>query len=321
MKLEDVGERHVVRDITTLLNHKDMAIGIGDDCAAFPFGEYYLLITTDLISRKTHIPDIMSYHQIGWHIVAVNLSDIAAMGGTPTGFLASCGLPRNMKVRDFEEIARGMDSCCEEFGIRVLGGDTKETESLTLCGTALGKVRKEGILRRAGSQEGDIVAITGSLGKAACGYYSLQKGIDLPGAVKALLEPYPRVKEGEVLSESGLVTSCMDVSDGLASSLYQLSETTGNRFLIRLEDLPVAEEVSALEDIPVEELALYFGGDYELLFTMKRHGVEELKKSLRKVGSSLHEIGEVRTGPHNILQTTKGEEILENRGFEHFRKA
>ncbi|MFQ5909606.1 MAG: thiamine-phosphate kinase [Thermoplasmata archaeon] len=320
-KLEDLGEREIIRRIKALLGAPERGIGLGDDTAAIPVGDSYLLITTDLMLSKTHIPEAMTPFQAGWYAAAINLSDIAAMGGKPLGFLVALGLPREMEYEDLKQCVLGMEECCSEHGTGILGGDTKESEEFTLSGTAIGTVPKDRILLRKGSQVGDHVCVTGPLGRAACGYFALKRGLELDDAVSALLMPRPRVEEGMALSSSGSVTACMDISDGLASSLHQMTELGGSHFRISFEDVPKPQELSSFSDIPQEDLVLFFGGDYELVFTVKVDRLDDAKRALERAGSRLWRIGEVIESQDNILIKSGKERPLPNRGWEHLSPA
>lgn len=319
-ELRDIGERKAIQIITKILDQGDFPLGLTDDCAAIEMGKNYLLISIDMINERTHVPVGMEPYDMGWHVVAVNLSDIASKGGRPLGVEVAVGMPRGRDVHDLEDIARGMDSCARKYGTAIAGGDTKECYEITLSGVALGIVPKNRIMLRKGGKVGDIVAITGKLGKAACGYHALKHGLDIESAVRKLFRPEPRAAEGVALSKSGVVTSCMDVSDGLASSIYQVCEASGVSMEIDFEKLPRTEEISQIEFVPEPELLLYFGGDYELLATVKPDGFKKVRAAVKRKGGQLTEIGRVVKQSDTNKLIRKGEvEVLENRGYEHFR--
>jgi thiamine-monophosphate kinase len=320
-KLSEMGEKEAVRRILAEIAEKESsnAIGPGDDAAAVDMGFVYLVASTDLIAQSTHVLPGMTDWQIGWTIAAVNFSDVAAMGAKPIGLLVSMGLPKDMPSERLDEIVRGILDCCECAGGEMLGGDTKEAPELTLSGTALGTVAKKGILLRKGAKKGDLLAITGNLGMAAAGYQSIKNSLGNKRAEKVLLEPKPRVKEGMALSASGVVTSCMDISDGLASSVYSLSEASKVVFELNYGAIPVDNEVIKVAkkvDISPEELVLYYGGDYQLLFTLRPEGLSLLSSLL---GDSFTVIGKARAEGENTLIKEGKKTALENRGYEHFR--
>ncbi|MBC7108109.1 MAG: thiamine-phosphate kinase [Methanomassiliicoccales archaeon] len=316
--LAHLGEKEVVKRLMSEIS-STAAIGPGDDAAAIDMGDYYLVLSTDLVSEKTHKPKEMTYRQLGWSAAAVNYSDIAAMGAKPIGILLSFGLPKELEYENLSEMIRGVRECCDTVGATILGGDTKETSEITLVGTAIGVVGKNEILLRRGAKPGDLLAVTGTLGLAAAGYFALKNGFRCAKCIKALLEPMPRVKEGLILSSSGFVTSCIDISDGLAFSLRHLSEASGVAFEVEWGEIPVDSSVYRIakaSKIDEEELVLYFGGDYQLLFTINPAGWNILKKRL---GSKISVIGKAIDGKENILIKNDAKVKLEDRGYEHFR--
>lgn len=323
MKLRDLGERKAVELIWDLLGERGIDVAIKDDCATLDLGDEYLLVTTDMISEHTHIPEKAKPCQIGWHIVAINLSDIAAMGGEPFGVVVALGLPDDYEVNSLEKMVEGMRSCASNFNTTILGGDTKEVKNLTLSGCAIGRVAKTEIMLRKGAKPGDVVAVTGDLGGAASAYYTLKNNPDDEKAIKSLLEVNPRIKEGIALSKTGVVTTCMDISDGLASSIHQLSLLNDITFQLDFNQIPESNEAKDMSknfNMPLEELAIYFGGDYELLVTLDKDGLDRAQKALSEIGTKLSPIGKVLKDKENILIKDGVSTFLENRGFEHFRR-
>lgn len=265
MTIYELGETAVVRAI---IRNLDIEF---EDCAVIDLADAeYLVATTDMFHRTTDFPEEMSAWQIGWMCAAGTLSDIAAMGAHPCGLLVSIGLP-DLPPAFVESMIDGMSACARECGTAIIGGDTDSHQELTISGTALGRMRKDQILRRRGAQVGDLVCVTGYLGTAGAGMRALESGraADDPVAVKKLFEPIPRIAEGIRLAESKAVTSMMDNSDGLSISLYQLAEVNGCGFTIQADSLPVLSGLDRdLGVSPDLELALYSGGDFELLFTV-----------------------------------------------------
>ena len=318
--LGTLGEREAIRLIDRIIK-SDATIGIGDDCAAIDIGDKYLLVTTDMMVTKWHMPKGMGPYDIGWSIVAVNLSDIAAMGGKPLGIVTAIGITRGHPIEYLEQMVDGMNDCARRFNTSIVGGDTKEHEDLVLCGTAIGEVSKGGILLRRGAKAGDLVAVTGSLGRAGAGFYSIKRQLSLKEAEDSLKRPWPRVREGMALSASGAVTSCMDISDGLSSSIFELSRNSGMTYEIDYTKVPKAKEVDmAFHDLERQkDLVLNFGDDYELLLTVKRDAEEQLASISQEIGCPLTVIGKVTSGEENILIDNGKREKLENLGYEHFR--
>jgi len=320
--LSDLGERAAIDILSSIFSAPNIAYGIGDDCAAIELKEDYLLITTDMISQKTHIPKEMTPYQLGWFIVAINLSDIAAKGGLPIGMVLNFGLPKNVSEGFLKQLAKGANTCATTFNTNIIGGDMKETTEINLSGTAIGQVKKDEFMPRKGIQSGDILAVTGTLGKAGAGYYSLNDKSHQKNYSKLLFEPIPKIKEARELAKLKCVTSCMDISDGLSSSLYQLQKLNNLSFEIRLENVPISEELFILQKsqkiIPAYT-ALHFGGDYELLVTIPHEKFQLAVDSLKKIGKKLTAIGKATKEKNITIIDKDGKKILENLGYEHFK--
>ena len=264
-----------------------------DDCAVLPLGDSILVATTDMLHTKTDFLEGMTDWQCGWMAIAVTLSDIASMGAAPRYILLAVGLDRAERLRPLME---GAKACCDRYHAELVGGDIDSHDELTLVSTGLGTVEPAYLVRRRGSQAGDLVCVTGVLGRAQAaieGYTRYRK---------VLFEPQPRVAEGQILGRSG-ATSMMDISDGLALSLHDLTLANPCGYRIDSGMVPV------IEDIPCEkalDLALYGGGDYELLFTIPadRFPVE---------GVPFHVIGNVVPEPGVFVNGVP----MERRGYQH----
>ncbi len=314
MKIRDIGERGLINKISKLLPH-DIVLGAGeDDCAVLDHGDEYLLVTTDMLHQSTDFPDGMAPWQMGWMSIAVSLSDIAAMGGRPFATVAALGLPDDVELALVEDIVKGMNACAEKFDVSIVGGDTDEHGELTIVCTALGSVKKDKLLKRSGAHVGDLVCVTGKLGTAEAGLRALKMNIQQnvkDVVTKKLFEPQPRVNEAIALAESGAVTSMMDISDGLALSLHDLSKANNIGFLIYGDKLPVLDETKVIStglDLP-----LYGAGDFELLFTIRPDGLGRARKACQ-----FAVIGEITSG--DILVEKNGStEKIATKGYEHFR--
>jgi len=321
-KLSDIGEREAIQLLTRILD-RGQPIGLGHDCGVVEWGEDYLVITTDVVNPKTHIPGGSRSEQIGWYVVAVNLSDVAAAGARPLGFVAALSLPPSTEVDFLTGLAKGMENCTREFGIGVLGGDTKEADVMSLAGTAIGRVRKDRILLRKGARPGDAIVVTGELGRAGLAYAHLDNPATRADGIEQLLHPYPRVREGQIFSDSGLVTSCMDISDGLGLSLAQMAAMSGLSYVVEWEKVPAYKPVELLPLDRQREYALYSGGDFELVATVKPEAVPELAERLNEPHRGAHPgltvIGTVGKPGPNLLMASGRPAPLQGRGWEHFR--
>jgi thiamine-monophosphate kinase len=281
--IKDIDERAFIAQLASVFGRgkDELKIPAGDDdCAVLELGGECLVVTTDMLHQKTDFPDTMTLWQIGWMAAAVNFSDIAAMGSQPIGLLTAVGYPENMSLEDAREIARGMRDCAEFCDTSVIGGDVDSHEELTITGTALGKAAHGEILTRKGARPGDLVCVTGTLGAAGAALEAYLKNMDVDNDfMKPLLEPVPRIAEGRMLAKSGVVTSAMDTSDGLALSLYDLASVNEVGFVLREESLPIDRRVFdiASSEKEVLEMALYSGGDFELLVTVPRDSFKALQ--------------------------------------------
>lgn len=315
MKINQLGERALIQRISGLLSGGgNIVVGAGeDDCAVLDTGnEEYLLVTTDMLHRKTDFPLQMTGSQIGWMSVAVNLSDLASKGARPLGVVMAMGIPPDTEVEFIEEVVKGMDKCVSKYGTKIIGGDTDAHDELTLVGTAIGMVKKERLIRRSGARVGDLVCVTGHIGTAGTALMALDKKITVgQDILKALFEPVPRIREGMALAE--YVTSMMDISDGLALSLHDMTRAGGVGFKIYESRLPVLSEVKRL--LKGEELldvAVFAGGDFELLFTVAPEKLDKARKACH-----LTVIGEVIENGV-FIERVGGVEELKARGYEHF---
>lgn len=321
-KLSELGERKAIRLVSDILSKGDVAVGIGDDCAAFEFGEKYLLVSTDMISQKAHMPKEMTPFQLGWFIVAINLSDIAAKGGEPLGLVLSFGLPKKTSEVFLKDLTKGADACATVFDTTIVGGDMKETSEIIICGTVVGVVNKDEFMPRKGASPGDIIAVTGTLGKAGAGHYNLKNKILDNDLSKQLLEPTPKIKEGRILAKQKCVTSCMDISDGLSSSLYQLQDVNNVGFEINLNSIPISSSLIQLHqkqtNLNIYNMALHFGGDYELLVIIPPRNFKKVKEELKKNDSDLISIGKATSKKEIIIMDGNVKKTLENKGYEHF---
>lgn len=272
---EMIGERELIRRISEILGGVE-----NDDCAMIDAGECYLVATTDMLHHQTDFPDIMTPWQIGWMAVAVNLSDIAAMGAKPAGVLIAVGLPPESDLYFIDELFSGFGDCAAYFGTRILGGDTDSHQELTITGCALGFANKDLVLRRRGARAGDLLCTTGTLGGAGGGLWAWKRGDLQNKFIDKLLEPEPRLAEGQALAKSRAVTAMMDNSDGLALSLFDLAEVNHVGFQVSENKLPIAPGlVEMMGHEEAVNAVMSAGGDFELVFTVKPEGLEAARKA------------------------------------------
>lgn len=340
LKVSDIGEKELIKRIlkksssnivkNSFFDNRGIK-SFKDDAALINFGDKYLVATSDILFKSTHFPNEMTYEQIGKKVVTVNVSDLAAMGAKPIGIIIAVGLPKEMLLDDFDNLINGILSACEEYEMMLIGGDTNESRELTISGTCLGIVDKNEVLMKDGANPGDIVAITGPLGLAAAGFEILfNKEIKLKDlnedhkniALKHALNPDAKSKEGVLLAKNGFVTSCTDITDGLASEIGELvnSSTQGIGITIYEEMIPldstVLEIARKVNKNPLEFI-LYYGEDFELLLTIAKDNFNEISAEI-----PLYKIGEVNSSGKMIIVKNDGEiEKLEPRGYEHLTKS
>jgi len=350
-KLEEVGERRLIERIRERFKEKVPFLEAGagaDDCAVVDFDALKgacltevkeekagkgkareackMLVTTDMLLKSSHFPEGITPFQMGWSVVAVNLSDIAAMGARPLLLTVAIGLPEGTEISFFDEILRGISACCEKYQTVVVGGDIVKSAEMTFSGTCIGFATHP--LRRKGAKVGDFVCVTGTLGDAALGMKVVRGEIKLRDALasyakRALFQPEPRVREGLLIASSGYATAMIDISDGLAISLAELAAQNGVGFEIWEECVPVSEALKACEISKRErrEIVFHFGGDYELLFTADASILEdnetlEMLKSEAKV-SIIGRVVPKERGIYVKDKSGKKEQIAE-RGYQHF---
>ncbi len=316
-----IGERPLIARLSKIFNSArspDIMLGAGaDDCAVIDISdEECLVVTTDMLHRTTDFPPQMSPWQIGWMAAAVNLSDVASMGARPVGILSALGFPADTDVGFVEEIARGMADCAKACGTSVIGGDIDTHDELTITGTAIGRARKSELLTRIGAQVGDKVCVTGYVGSAGAALRALETGAQVSDSIlRALFEPLPHTNEAQGLAGSGAVTSMMDMSDGLAMSLHDLADAGGVGFKIYEDALPIADEVRAFAKSAdgALELALYTGGDFGLLFTVRPDMIEAARGVC-----DLSVIGDVvEDGEGVMVELASGSvECINRKGYE-----
>ncbi len=302
-----LGERELIKRVSEILGGIE-----NDDCAVIDAGDRYLVATTDMLHRVTDFPDIMNPWQMGWMSVAVNLSDIAAMGAKPSGVLIAAGLPPEADLYFIDELFSGFADCAGYYGTNVIGGDTDSHQELTITGCALGFVEKDLILRRKGARTGDLLCTTGVLGGAGAGLLAWKQGDLQNGFITKLLEPEPRMKEGRALAKSRAVTAMMDNSDGLALSISDLSEVSRVGFVVYEDRLPI---IPGLEEMvghnEAVDIVMSAGGDFELVFTVRPDSLKAAKQAceLTVIGAVVDE---------GIWMESQGKRRrIEPKGYEH----
>lgn len=338
-KISDIGEKELIKRLLEKTKKSttkspfldDLSLkSLSDDAALLDLGKYYLVATSDMLIRSAHFPEEMTYKQIGKKTATANVSDLAAMGAKPIGFLVGMGLPAFMKIDDFDKMVDGILKACSYYEMPLIGGDINESGELTLCGTCLGLIKKGNVLMKSGAQIGDVVAVTGPLGLAAAGFEVLfadeSKLKDLDPKVRShvlgyALEPKARSKEGILLAKTGFVSSATDITDGLVSEIGEIVDANnrGIGMTIYEDMLPIPKEVTEVAHVVGKdplELALYYGEDFELLLTMKKDTFNKVTEEIK-----LYKIGDVTSSGRIEMVNKEGTtNILTPRGYQHLGK-
>lgn len=289
--------------------------GIGDDCAVLPVADGdALLFTADLLNEGVHfLRRATSARELGGKALAVNLSDIAAMGGRPVATLLSLALPPNAGETWAEEFMEGYRTLSERYGVALVGGDTTRSgQGITINVTAIGRAPLSCIKRRSAARPGDVLFTTGALGASGAGLRDLLAGrLDTPAAVEHR-NPRPQVEEGLWLGMRREVHAMMDLSDGLASDLRHILDRSGVGAEVLLERVPVAEG----SDL---QTAACGGEDYKLLLTADAEGAGQLADEfLKRFGSPLHPLGRI-TDTRELVWLQNGNPVpLDWHGFTHY---
>jgi thiamine-monophosphate kinase len=333
MKVSELGEFGLIDLLAKMANAPrdnqlpswhQLLIGIGDDAAAWQGDASIQLATVDSFIQDVHFPSgIASWQELGWKAMAVNLSDIAAMGGVPKYALVSLALPEDTEVDDVTALYTGMLDLAQQYGVAIIGGDTSSAPLVIIIITILGNSKNgdKAILTRSTAKLGELVAVTGYLGAAAAGLEMLSQKLqfDPPATAcfkQAFLYPYPRIAEGQLLIEQGVKTA-IDISDGLISDLSQICKASKVSARIEVERIPIEPEVKAHFGERALELALSGGEDYELLFIAKAKVIDKVKQS---ASCPITVIGEIFAGREGVTVVDRQGNPIDvgKAGWEHF---
>ncbi|QPJ63504.1 MAG: thiamine-phosphate kinase [Candidatus Nitronauta litoralis] len=337
--LSKLGEFGLIDRLTGNLpgNSKVVVKGIGDDCAVYKSSkDRYQIITTDALVEDVHFT--LANHPprlLGRKSLAVSLSDIAAMGGTPRTAVISLGIPKSLPLAFLDRFYEGIHSICEEFNICIAGGDTvRSPKGFWVSLTLIGEVRKNRLFVRSGAKAGHAIMVTGTLGDSALGLKLLSKKKSPLKASKAArkfletrhLDPVPRLEFARSLAASKIrVSSMIDISDGLEQDLGHICRQSNKGADLDLTTIPESRELKILcknNDLDNNPFCLTGGEDYELLFTIPGEDVKKLVNITLKVGVPVTRIGRM-TSEKGVIRLLKENESPQIRktssGFDHFR--
>ena len=370
IKVSEIGEKGLIEriieksrtcsscgfDIHT--DFSNFATSIGDDSALTNVNmddNSYLVTSTDMLIQSSHFPKGMTYFQMGYKSVVVNVSDLASMGAENIGFLLNIAIPKDMLLNDFDDLICGVIRACDNYKIPLIGGDTNEANEIIISGTAIGQVDKDKALMKYGFEKGDMVCISDELGYAALGFELLslkekdpnlyQEKIDeikeidstiIDLALLKALKPEAKYDEGHILREHNTANnriSATDITDGLASEFYEIlnsdkkyiklndsisSNSYSKGIRIYEEKLPVEDEFKEIADIlglNYLDLFLHVGEDFEFLFTINKELEDQLSREMH-----YYAIGEITDNNTVEILLSNGQiQKISSRGYQHLK--
>lgn len=312
------------------LSQRALIKGIGDDSAVLAglSRSQRFLCTTDLLIERVHFDlRFTSPYLVGKKSLAVNLSDIAAMGGDPLFYTVSLAIPKKQVTRFIREFYKGLHHLATEYKVTLIGGDLSDSPSdIFICLTVLGKAEKNEVIYRSNARSGDQIFVTGTLGGSATGLRLLKTSYrlksakaDIRRAIAAHLSPTPRCDVGRWLAENRLPSSMIDISDGLSTDLHHLCRESRVGAVIYEDLLPISEVTRALEKNPTA-VATGGGEDYELLFTVPAKKVRHLVAKYPSRLPPITRIGEILNKQSGVGIVTKdgSKQPFEPVGYDHF---
>jgi thiamine-monophosphate kinase len=332
MKIKELGEFRFIDRVKTgcLVRPEGVIKAIDDDCCVFKIPENKVnLLTTDMLVENIHfLRDAIAPFTLGRKSIAVNISDIAAMGGVPGEAVISLAIPETVEVEYLDKFYDGMRSMCGEFQVNILGGDTTSSPQHLVINVALtGWAAQDEVLYRSGARPGDIIFLTGHVGSSAAGLDIVLSNREFAGKQELLaahFDPRPQVKEGRIIAGLKAAHSMIDVSDGVASDLGHICRQSGVGAVLEKESIPVTETFKRYcteFQVDSEKLSLHVGEDYVLLGTHPGKSSGALKAALESNGCKYFPIGRIIDGSGITLKLPDGSvRAIPDRGYDHFRK-
>ena len=322
-------ERAVIEKIKKRYPHQVEGLlkGIGDDCAVISDSSLTCwLLSSDLLVEDTHFK--CSWHDpflLGRKSVAVNISDIAAMGGTPKFILTSLVIPSHISEDWLDRWHDGVQSMLAEYSCVLIGGDVSGGKQLVADIMVIGQMHPDKVVYRSGASSGEDIYVSGELGSSAAGLALLQNDnhdeSEFAALVDAHLNPQPQVEAGRLLAENCLISSMQDVSDGIATDLSHICTASKISGVIESDCIPMDDKLQqAAANLSLDplELALYGGEDYQLLFTSHPDNREKIQAIAQKAGIPLTRVGATFAGPPQVFLELDGKRIdISFKGFQH----
>ncbi len=331
MKVSEIGEFGLIgllQEMIASFEKKQppnprLLIGLGDDAAAWRVPDEIQLATVDTMVENVHFTrDTITYRQLGWKALAMNISDIVAMAGVPNYALVALTLPDSIEVDDIKDFYQGILDLCGTFGMTVAGGNISRAPCFSVSVTVLGSGREDVLLKRSAAKPGDAIAVTGYPGDAAAGLEMLTKKLNFEHTVMehlhfAFLHPFPRMVEAQALVKNG-IKAAIDISDGLVSDLGHICEASGVGARINVDALPVSSMAQEAFGEHARELALSGGEAYELLFTGP---LEKIQRAMADITLPVTVIGAItadNAGEIKLVDSQGSPLEFKDRGWRHF---
>ena len=336
MKVSEIGEFGLINRMAGITNisidkrwksWRQLVTGIGDDAAVWKPRNPFQIATVDSMVEDVHFSfKYTTWRELGWKSIAVNLSDIAAMGGVPMYALISLGLPENTDVKDVAALYEGMTEATRVFGVTIVGGDTVGSPFVFISATLLGCASNEqgNVLTRSSACPGDKIAVTNSLGASAAGLTMLSNRLEFPAEAaaelrRAHLKPMPRIAEGQILVATG-VKAGMDISDGLVGDMTHICEMSKVGARLNIDLVPVAPAAVQCFGGQALQFALNGGEDYELLFTAPARTIRRVQRALDCVVTVVGEVTTAHPGKVELVDREGRAIDLRKAGWDHFSR-
>jgi thiamine-monophosphate kinase len=326
MKVSELGEFGLIDQLAKMAPASKAnrpVIGIGDDAAAWRSESSLQLATVDTMVQGVHFSlETITWQELGWKSLAINLSDIAAMGGIPRYALVALALPEDTEVADVTRLYEGMIEIAGLFDVAIIGGNVSRSPEVSITATVLGGSLNGEVLKRSAARPGDKIAITGYPGSAAAGLEMLSQNLQFGTETSTYLRhaftrPRPRVKEGQLLLKLG-ITTAIDTSDGLLADLRHICEASGVGAEINTGLLPVHPAIARGFGERTQGLVLSGGEDYELLFTGKTEIVEKARAKMEYPVAVIGEITSGKPGEISLIDAGGSPVKFEKTGWKHF---
>lgn len=329
-----MSEFSLIRDYFSRHALEGDEMGVGDDCAIItPPDHKQLVICTDTLVAGRHFVHETDAHAIGYKVVAVNLSDLSAMGAAPCGILLALSLPKHLNDKNWlKKFSQGIYDCCAPYGVKLVGGDTTQSDTLTINITAYGFIKKSSAIRRDGAKVGDVICVSGEIGTASFALHQILDDLygdghansptaldELPDDLRTALQyPTPQVELGQALL--GYAHAMIDLSDGLVQDLGHILTSSNVAALLYLDDIPTHSVLQRLDFRQAMDFVLSGGDDYQLCCCLPQKSLTEFRRTHPEF--ALHKIGEVvaptQTQRLRYYRNNRPFFGINPKGFDHF---